>query len=43
MDDPALRDRLADASWSAGQALPRWEDTARQIASVIKGLAGERF
>jgi glycosyltransferase involved in cell wall biosynthesis len=37
--DPGLRARMADASWTAGQKLPRWEDTARTIASVIKGLA----
>jgi glycosyltransferase involved in cell wall biosynthesis len=37
--DPGLRARMADASWAAGQKLPRWEDTARTIAGVIKGLA----
>ena len=36
--DPGLRARLADASWAAGQSLPRWEDTARTIAGVIRGL-----
>jgi glycosyltransferase involved in cell wall biosynthesis len=39
LDDPGLRRRLADASWAAGQALPRWEDAARSIADVIKSLA----
>ncbi len=39
LDDAALRRRLADASWAAGQTLPRWEDTARRIAGVIEGLA----
>ena len=37
--DPGLRARVADASWAAGQSLPRWDDTARSIASVIKGVA----
>ena len=39
LDEPALRRSLADASWAAGQKLPRWEDTARTIAGVIKELA----
>jgi glycosyltransferase involved in cell wall biosynthesis len=39
LDEPDLRCRLADASWAAGQNLPRWEDTARTIAGVIKELA----
>lgn len=33
---PALRQRLASESWQAGQALPRWDDTARKIARVLK-------
>jgi glycosyltransferase involved in cell wall biosynthesis len=37
--DPGLRTRLAEASWAAGQKLPRWEDTARTIAGVIKRVA----
>ena len=37
--DAALRQRLADGSWAAGQALPRWEDTTAAIATVIKELA----
>jgi glycosyltransferase involved in cell wall biosynthesis len=37
--DAALRQRLADGSWAAGQALPRWEDTTAAIAAVIKELA----
>ena len=37
--DTNLRARMADASWAAGQKLPRWEDTARIIAGVIKGIA----
>ena len=39
LGDPGLRVRVADASWAAGQSLPRWDDTARSIASVIKGVA----
>jgi glycosyltransferase involved in cell wall biosynthesis len=39
LDDPSLRHRLADASWAAGQQLPRWEDTTRRIAAVINDLA----
>jgi glycosyltransferase involved in cell wall biosynthesis len=39
LDEPDLRRRLADASWAAGQKLPRWESTARTIAGVIKELA----
>lgn len=33
--DASLRARMADASWAAGQRLPRWDDTARIIAGVI--------
>ena len=40
LDEPDLRRRLADASWAAGQKLPRWEDTARTIAGVIEELTG---
>lgn len=36
ISDHALRQRMADASWSAGQLLPRWQDTARIIAGVIR-------
>jgi len=39
--DGALRRRLSDASWLAGQKLPRWEDTAARIAGVIEELAGK--
>lgn len=38
IDEPGLRARMADASWVAGQRLPRWQDTAARIANVIKGL-----
>jgi glycosyltransferase involved in cell wall biosynthesis len=36
--DAGLRRRLADAAWVAGQKLPRWEDTARIVADVIRGV-----
>jgi glycosyltransferase involved in cell wall biosynthesis len=39
LDDAALRCAMSDAAWSAGQTLPRWEDTARIIAGVIKEVA----
>jgi glycosyltransferase involved in cell wall biosynthesis len=37
--DAGLRRTLADAAWAAGQRLPRWEDTARTVAGVIRGAA----
>jgi glycosyltransferase involved in cell wall biosynthesis len=39
LSDADLRRNLADASWAAGRKLPRWEDTARIIAGVIKEAA----
>lgn len=39
LHDTGLRRRMADASWAAGQRLPRWEDAARIIAGVIKEVA----
>lgn len=36
VESPQLRARLADAAWAAGRRLPRWEDTARTIAGVIR-------
>jgi glycosyltransferase involved in cell wall biosynthesis len=39
LHDTDLRRRMADASWAAGQRLPRWEETARSIAGVIKEVA----
>ena len=35
LGDAALRARLAEASWAAGQALPSWDDTARIVADVL--------
>jgi glycosyltransferase involved in cell wall biosynthesis len=37
--DDALRARLGDVAWTAGQTLPRWTDTTRIIADVIKDVA----
>ena len=39
LHDAGLRRRMAESSWTAGQRLPRWEDTARIIAGVIEGVA----
>ena len=35
IDDPKIRQRLADASWAAASSLPRWEETARRLADAI--------
>jgi glycosyltransferase involved in cell wall biosynthesis len=42
ISDPALRKRLSDASWRAGQDLPRWHDTAAAVARAVKEVAGGR-
>ena len=39
LNDAGLRRRMGEAAWAAGQELPRWDDTARLIAGVIKELA----
>lgn len=39
LEDAVLRRRMSDAAWVAGQKLPRWEDTARTIAGVIRNVA----
>ncbi len=36
--DKALRRRMADASWAAAALLPAWDDTAREIADVLKSI-----
>jgi len=40
IEDRALRTRLADEAWRAGQALPRWRDAAMVIADVARNVAG---
>jgi glycosyltransferase involved in cell wall biosynthesis len=40
LGDNALRARMSDASWAAATGLPSWDDTARQIAAVLKRIAG---
>ena len=35
-----LRQRMSDASWTAAQTLPTWDDTTRRIAAALKGFAG---
>ena len=37
--ETGLRKRLSDAAWAAAQTLPRWEDTARRIATALKEAA----
>lgn len=37
--DSGLRRHMADASWSAGQTLPPWQATARQIAETLRRAA----
>jgi glycosyltransferase involved in cell wall biosynthesis len=39
VDDPALRRNMGDAAWTAGQKLPRWQDTAQRIADAIRIVA----
>jgi len=39
INDEALRRRLAGASTHAGTALPRWNDTARIVANVIRDIS----
>lgn len=36
--DSAARQRHADAAWAAAGTLPRWQDTARIVATVLKAV-----
>ncbi len=36
--DSDLRVSLADAAWTAAQSLPRWDDTAKIIADVLRRI-----
>jgi len=38
MTDQSLRRRMADASWVAAALLPTWDDTASDIADVLKSI-----
>ena len=37
--ETGLAKRLSEAAWAAARSLPRWDDTARRIAGVIKEVA----
>ena len=37
--DAELRRDCAEASWAAGQCLPRWGDTARIVARTLRAAA----
>jgi len=41
MRDASLRQSMAKSSWVAGRGLPRWEDTSRIIAGVLKKVAAQ--
>jgi glycosyltransferase involved in cell wall biosynthesis len=38
--DPALRAQMAEASWRAGQALPRWPAQAARLAAALEDAHG---
>ncbi len=38
ISDDGLRRRMGDAAWAAAALLPDWDDTAREVADVIKAL-----
>lgn len=40
--DRGLRAQLAENSWTAGQALPDWDDTTQRIATAIRHVAEKK-
>lgn len=42
MADPSLRAELGEAAYRAGEKLPGWDDTARQIAGAIRPYSLQR-
>jgi len=38
--DPHLRAQMAEASWKAGQALPRWDAQAARFAAILEDTHG---
>jgi glycosyltransferase involved in cell wall biosynthesis len=42
ISDAAMRKRLSEASWQAGQCLPRWSDTAAAVARAVNDAALHR-
>jgi glycosyltransferase involved in cell wall biosynthesis len=42
VSDARLRTQLANAAWEAGQALPSWDDTARNVAGVLARIAADK-
>lgn len=39
LDQPDLRQSLADEAWAAGQRLPVWSDAARIVAGMLEAVA----
>jgi glycosyltransferase involved in cell wall biosynthesis len=37
--DSGLRQTFSDAAWDHAQRLPRWTDTARIVADILKEVA----
>jgi hypothetical protein len=38
--DAGLRAAMAEASWQAGQALPRWEAQSARFAAILEEMHG---
>jgi glycosyltransferase involved in cell wall biosynthesis len=39
--EPELRQQLSHASWAAGQRLPRWDETCRSVATVLRAAVSK--